>query len=102
MLEVSGISGADWGGEDWRSAVFASRKFILAAVSLETGPDARQGSASYELCAPGHITSPSEPQCPHLSNAVGRSKINIYSRTKHLDYNWLRGRESGCEPAPAT
>lgn len=62
---------AAWGQgrEDRLSAGFVSRKLILAAVSLEAGPDSRQGSVSYQLCAGGQIISPSEPQCFHLSNA---------------------------------
>ena len=38
-----------WGGlgVNWLSAEFASRKLILASVSLEASPDSRQGSACY-------------------------------------------------------
>lgn len=54
FLEASGRCGV---GVNGLSAGFASRKSILAAVSLEAGPDFRQGAASYQVCAPGHNIS---------------------------------------------
>lgn len=87
---------------NWLSAGFASRKLILAAVSLEAGPDSRQVSLPLTSCVPLGKSFPlqnfSVLICK-MQTAVVQFKTNIYS--KHLEYNWPRGREEGCEAAPA-
>lgn len=85
---------------NWFPAGFASRKLILAAVSLEACPDSSQGSATYQLCALGQTISPQNLRVLICKMQIAvRIKMDIY--LEQPEYNGHRGREGGYEFASA-